>query len=40
MGIGDDEKENGETDRRRSRDSKLSNHRVSEWVNNQRSRDV
>ena len=40
MGIDDNEKENGEIDRRRSRDSKLSNHRVSEWVNNQRSRDV
>jgi hypothetical protein len=40
MGIDDNEKENGETDRRRSRDSKLSNERVSEWVNNQRSRDV
>lgn len=40
MGIDDNEKENGETDQRRSRDSKLSNERVSEWVNNQRSRDV
>lgn len=40
MGIGDDAKGDGDTDRRRSPDSKLSNERVSEWVNNQRSRDV
>ncbi|PMD24197.1 hypothetical protein NA56DRAFT_643458 [Hyaloscypha hepaticicola] len=35
MGIGDKEKENEEIDQRRSRDSKLSNERVAEWVNQQ-----